>query len=270
MAEVINALVRYEYGQAVTTSLNVAEHFGKRHEYVVRGIKRLLGGLSNLANAPQMFYKVVHQNAQNKQFYDMYVMNRDGFSLLVLGFTGQDALEWKLKYIKAFNEMEDELRGGIRNFANTPKEPKELPHDYLSALKALVASEEAKQLMQPKADYFDDCMESKALFTTTDVAKELGYGQARVLNDWLVEHGVLYRVGYHKGREHYDKTTREYHPASPSNYPLRTRKAYDFLVSDGYAKIITTPYQRYLKWTNKGVKWLKDFVSEHEDREENE
>lgn len=38
-----------------------------------------------------------------------YLMTRDGFSLLVMGFTGQKALEWKLRYIEAFNEMENSL-----------------------------------------------------------------------------------------------------------------------------------------------------------------
>lgn len=40
----------------------------------------------------------------------MYLMNRDGFSLLVMGFTGKKALEWKLQYIKAFNQMEKFIR----------------------------------------------------------------------------------------------------------------------------------------------------------------
>ena len=46
------------------------------------------------------------RKADDGQFHRMYFMNRDGFSLLVMGFTGKKALEWKLKYIKAFNQME--------------------------------------------------------------------------------------------------------------------------------------------------------------------
>ena len=46
------------------------------------------------------------RKAADGQFHRMYFMNRDGFSLLVMGFTGKKALEWKLKYIKAFNQME--------------------------------------------------------------------------------------------------------------------------------------------------------------------
>ena len=37
-------------------------------------------------------------------------MDKDGFSLLVMGFTGKEALEWKIKYIKAFNAMEQEIQ----------------------------------------------------------------------------------------------------------------------------------------------------------------
>jgi phage regulator Rha-like protein len=46
------------------------------------------------------------RKADDGQFHRMYLMNRDGFSLLVMGFNGKKALEWKLKYIDAFNKME--------------------------------------------------------------------------------------------------------------------------------------------------------------------
>lgn len=50
------------------------------------------------------------RKADDGQFHRMYLMNRDGFSLLVMGFTGKKALEWKLQYIKAFNQMEKFIR----------------------------------------------------------------------------------------------------------------------------------------------------------------
>lgn len=53
-----------------------------------------------------MFIKSSYTHPQNKQTYPLYLMNRDGFSLLVMGFTGKTALEWKLQYIRAFNQME--------------------------------------------------------------------------------------------------------------------------------------------------------------------
>lgn len=57
-----------------------------------------------------LFIKSSYVHSQNKQTYPMYLMNRDGFSLLVMGFTGKKALEWKLQYIKAFNQMENFIR----------------------------------------------------------------------------------------------------------------------------------------------------------------
>lgn len=57
-----------------------------------------------------MFIKSSYTHPQNKQTYSLYLMNRDGFSLLVMGFTGKTALEWKLQYIRAFNQMEKVIR----------------------------------------------------------------------------------------------------------------------------------------------------------------
>lgn len=91
---------------AVTTSLRVAEVFEKRHDNVLKAIENLVVGLLKNEETPQMFFKSTYIDHQNSQKYPMYRMNRDGFSLLVMGFTGKKALEWKLKYIRAFNEME--------------------------------------------------------------------------------------------------------------------------------------------------------------------
>jgi phage regulator Rha-like protein len=56
-----------------------------------------------------MFFKTSYIHPQNKQSYTEYLMNRDGFTLLAMGFNGKKALTWKLKYIAAFNEMEQKL-----------------------------------------------------------------------------------------------------------------------------------------------------------------
>ena len=102
-------LVRINSNQVVTDSRSVAEHFGKQHNHVMRDIKNLLEGVSKIGQTP-MFHETTYVNEQNGQPYPMYLMNRDGFSLLVMGFTGAKALEWKLKYINAFNEMEKALK----------------------------------------------------------------------------------------------------------------------------------------------------------------
>lgn len=101
-------LVIIQNRQAVTTSLQVAESFEKRHDHVLRDIEMILGGLPNFGETP-MFYESTYEHPQNKQQYRMYYMNRDGFTLLAMGFTGQKAMQYKLAYIQAFNEMERQL-----------------------------------------------------------------------------------------------------------------------------------------------------------------
>ena len=91
-------------GEPVASSRQIAESFGKEHKHVLRDIENLIGGESKIGLS-SMFFKSEYISAQNKKLPE-YLMNRDGFSLLVMGFTGKEALEWKLKYIQAFNEME--------------------------------------------------------------------------------------------------------------------------------------------------------------------
>lgn len=105
----MNNLVEIHNNQVVVSSRDVAENFGKQHKHVLRDIEVLLEGMPKIGQTPSMFCKVFYKHEQNGQEYPEYLMNRDGFSLLVMGFTGKEALQWKLKYIAAFNEMEAEL-----------------------------------------------------------------------------------------------------------------------------------------------------------------
>lgn len=98
-------LVIIQNRQAVTTSLQVAESFEKRHDNVLREIE----GLLKIEEAQNYFHEGTYEHPQNKQQYRMFYMNRDGFTLLAMGFTGQKAMQFKLKYIQAFNEMERQL-----------------------------------------------------------------------------------------------------------------------------------------------------------------
>lgn len=91
--------------QAVTTSLQLAENFGKRHDHILRDLDELKEGLTQ--NWGDLFNESTYVHPQNKQEYRMIYMNRDGFTLLAMGFTGKKALQFKLAYINAFNEMEN-------------------------------------------------------------------------------------------------------------------------------------------------------------------
>ena len=94
-------------GEPVASSRQIAESFGKEHKHVLRDIENLIGGESKIGLS-SMFFKSEYISTQNKKLPE-YLMNRDGFTLLAMGFTGKAALEWKLKYIAAFNEMEKKL-----------------------------------------------------------------------------------------------------------------------------------------------------------------
>lgn len=90
----------------VTTSLKVAEKFEKNHQHILESIDKLTVENSTVAN----MFRLSKYKAENGHQYRMYEMDRDGFSLLVMGFTGEKALKWKLDYINAFNAMENELK----------------------------------------------------------------------------------------------------------------------------------------------------------------
>lgn len=102
----VNELVQVQNKQVVTTSQKVAEVFEKQHRNVIQSIENIKAENSALTN---FFYEGTYKAGTGKS-YKMYYMNRDGLSLLVMGFTGKKALEWKLKYIEAFNQMEEKLK----------------------------------------------------------------------------------------------------------------------------------------------------------------
>lgn len=99
-----------ENSQALTNSLLVAEKFGKTHDNVLKAIRNIIDGGVVKNNETPMFVESTYFNQQNGQDYPLFVMNRDGFTLLAMGFTGKKALQFKLDYIAAFNAMENELR----------------------------------------------------------------------------------------------------------------------------------------------------------------
>lgn len=134
--------------QAVTTSVRVAEVFGKRHDNILRQINSLIGSLreqqdfTHLKNEVSTIKYAVGEYADSTgRKLKQYIMNRDGFTLLAMGFTGSKALKFKLQYIQAFNEMEAKLRkiypcGEV----NVREHTRSLP----SGKKEIVLSEKAK------------------------------------------------------------------------------------------------------------------------------
>lgn len=110
------ALVTSYNGVLVADSLEVADRFGKRHADVIRAIENLVTELAtqNCVTNVEPEGCFISAEYQNRgKTYKKYLLTRDGFSLLVMGFTGPAALHWKLLYIEAFNKMEQALRSNV-------------------------------------------------------------------------------------------------------------------------------------------------------------
>ena len=102
----MNELITIKKDKAVTSSLKVAEMFHKRHDNVLRDIRNLdCSEEFRLLNFGESRY----MNEQ-KHYQPMYYMTKDGFTFLVMGYTGKKAAEFKEDYIKAFNLMENTLK----------------------------------------------------------------------------------------------------------------------------------------------------------------
>lgn len=178
-------------GEPVVSSRQIAESFGKEHKNVLQTIDNMTAENSALL---QMFHLSEYTTSQNKKL-PMYLMNRDGFSLLVMGFTGKAALEWKLKYIQAFNEMEKKL--------TTPEpEPPELAlSKALVMAQGIIAREQerSKQLekenakLKPAAEYAHNMLLSDETLTVTQIALNFGM-TANKLNKLLEEWGIQKKV----------------------------------------------------------------------------
>lgn len=219
----MNKLVVMKDQQAVTSSLQVAETFGKRHKNVIRSIENMTAQNSALQN---MFKLGTYLSKQNKTL-PMYYMNRDGFTLLVVGFTGKKAMDFKLKYIEAFNAMENQIRkyGGFQ-----------IPNNMSEALQ--LAANQAKEMeeMRPKALFAEAVQTSKTDILVGQLAKILKQNGidigANRLFKWLRENGYLIKQ-------------------QGMNFNTPTQKAMDFKLfrikentivhSDGHTTINKTP-----------------------------
>lgn len=174
-------------GEPVVSSRQIAESFGKEHKHVLDAVKNLVAANSA---AKSMFHPATFEN-RGKQ-YPMYLMNRDGFSLLAMGFTGKAAFEWKLKYIQAFNAMEKQL-------AQRPQ----LSRSELMAQALIAAHDELEHKdaqiaeLTPKGIFADAVSASKKSILVGELAKLLcqngvNIGQNRLFS-WMRERGYLIR-----------------------------------------------------------------------------
>lgn len=173
-------------GEPVASSRQIAENFEKRHDHVMRDIDAIKKDVPNFG---EMFFETTAPDSYGRE-QRAYLMNRDGFTLLAMGFTGKAALEWKLKYIAAFNEMEKKLT-----------EQPQLTRSQLLATALIAAHEELEEkdkqieTMKPKVLFADAVSASKKSILVGELAKLLSQnginiGQNRLF-DWMRKNGYL-------------------------------------------------------------------------------
>lgn len=239
-------------GELVVSSRKVAEDFGKQHKDVLENIRNILAAENS---ATKFFYESTFEN-RGKQ-YPEYLMNRDGFSLLVMGFNGKEALTWKLKYIEAFNAMEKKLKelSAPQTLDDTLNADVlfliaskwKADSDKRKELEVRVAELEAQiktQQVQPviseatKVAIKEAKVEQHRLYTVSEIARECGFPDARTLNLALNDLGIQYKIKSH----------------------WQLAEKYEGL---GYAMIVS-PYANtpFLKWTLKGKEFIREQLKE--------
>nr|DAQ17427.1 MAG TPA: regulatory protein [Caudoviricetes sp.] len=177
-----------ESNQVLTNSLLVAEKFGKDHKNVVRDIRSIIGGMLRIEHT-QLFVESIYVHPQNGQEYPMFVMNRDGFTLLAMGFTGEKALKFKLEYINAFNKMEKILKEQsivLPNFSDPAEAAIAWANEYREKQKAQIEAKEAKENVER-------LIHNNKTYTTTEISKELGFRSAIELNKVLEKMGIQFK-----------------------------------------------------------------------------
>lgn len=234
--------------QAVTSSLQVAETFDKNHRDVMKRIRDLTA--QNIA-VGKMFIQSTYLNRQGHS-QPMYYMNRDGFTLLVVGFTGKKALEFKMQYIEAFNQMENELKQG---YSTKNVGGYQVPSNYRGALLLAADLQEQVDIMKPKALFADSVSASHTTILVGDLAKILkGNGiniGARRLFQWMRDNGYLIK---RKGADYNSPTQKS------MNLGLFKIKESSHVNGDGVTVVTKTP-----KVTGKGQNYfVNKFLSENE------
>ena len=239
MSELIKIdLVEVKNDQLVTDSRKVAESFGKEHKNVIASIREILAADFS---ATRFFYETTFDNRGKE--YPMYFMNRDGFSLLVMGFNGKNALAWKLKYIAAFNTMEERWNSPEQVMARALKMAD-------NAIRSLTTkSKQQEQIineLKPKADYVDTILQNKGLVTITQIAKDYGMS-GREMNAKL-----------HDLKIQYKQSGQWLLYSNYQTFGYTHSETIDIIRSDGRPDVTMET-----KWTQKGRLFLYDLLKDN-------
>lgn len=167
-----NLVFQNSNGNDVTTSLLVAEVFGKEHSKVVRDIESLSCSASfNAAN----FGVITYIDSRNRE-QTAYEMTKDGFSFLVMGYTGAKAGEFKEKFINEFNRREALLKDDDYILMRSQQILQKRVEIAEQKIKQL---EEKNAKLQPKADFAETAFKAEGKVDIGQAAKILNLGFGR-------------------------------------------------------------------------------------------
>lgn len=174
----MNELVIMKDQQAVTTSLQVAEVFGKNHRDVLEAIQNKISSAENSAQYDSMFAQGEYKDKSGKR-NKMYYMNRDGFTFIAFGFTGKKADEFKLKYIDAFNKMEETIK----------EHRTELPTDPMEVLRLVFNATENTNKKVDRIDSDVDYLKNNQRLDPTEYAY-ISKRISRKVYEYIDMHGL--------------------------------------------------------------------------------
>ena len=158
-------LVSLANGRVTTSSLIVAQHFNKRHANVLRAIQNL----ECSENFTQLNFELSEYKDDSSKTNKYYIITKDGFMFLVMGFTGKEAALWKERFINAFNEMEAKLQEKSTPHTLAPAQQQAIQsavaarcgrdsRSYQSVYTALKARFQVARYDQIPASQFDDAI----------------------------------------------------------------------------------------------------------------
>ena len=165
--------------KVIISSLDVAEKFNKEHYHVIEDIRKIKKDIST-PEFTGLFYEDTYK-ASNGKKNPMYLMNKDGFTLLVMGYTGQKAMKFKMDYINQFNTMERMLQS-----KSLEREKGIAVRQALT--KALQQSNENERMHGHAYSNYTNCI-YKLLFNknASQIRNELGLDKKANVRDYLDE-----------------------------------------------------------------------------------